>query len=104
MSASAALTLESNACLASPNRWLVVVRRDQPSLYAYLRQGFEGIGPVEVILDRRQGEKWPGPETTETEGSRADRRRPGTMKERVRWRSFGYRVAPSNGDLPRASS
>ena len=31
----------------------VIVARDQSDLYEYLRQGFEGVDGVRVILDRR---------------------------------------------------
>jgi hypothetical protein len=79
----------------APSRWLVVVRRDEPGLYAYLARGFEGIALVDVILDRREGE---GPRVNGlaagATGAR-DRRRPATARERSRWTSFGYRmVAP----------
>lgn len=79
------------ANMARQARWLVVVRRDQPGLYHYLRQEFEGIGLVDVILDRRQGDApWAGE-------ARAERRRPATLKEGTRWRSFGYQVVPRTG-------
>lgn len=87
MSGTAELVVPSGGIRAVEARWVVVVRRDQPGLYRYLRQEFEGIGLVDVILDRRQRDApWPG-----------ERRRPATSKEWTRWRSFGYRVVPRPG-------
>jgi len=38
-------------------RLLYVVRRDQQSLYDYLRQSFAGEPDVEIVLDRRWAER-----------------------------------------------
>jgi hypothetical protein len=91
---------EGTEAVTGQAEWLVIVRRDQPGLYRHLRQEFEGIGLVEVILDRRQGEELPGLAPAPT-----GRRHPVTPKELARWRSLGYRVVPRHdnpgvGPLP----
>jgi hypothetical protein len=40
-------------------RIFVVVAKNRPDLYQYFMSGFEGIGGVEVILDRRIGPDHP---------------------------------------------
>jgi hypothetical protein len=64
-----------------------VVRRDQPGLFSYLSQGFQGVSAFDIILDRRAGptagERGSGPLP-------ADRRRAATQRDRSRWRSLGY--------------
>jgi hypothetical protein len=73
---------------ARPARWLVVVRRDQLRLYGHLRQEFDGISLVEVVLDRRRDLE-DGAARVHTP---VDRRRPVPSKERARWRSFGFQI------------
>lgn len=73
-------------------RWLVVVRREEPGLYVSLRRRFEGILWVEVIVDRRMGERRGRSAAVSTDRRRADRRWPLVPQERDRWQSFGYRL------------
>lgn len=79
-----------SALAVGSRRWLIVVRQDEQALYGYLRQGFSGVGLVEVILDRRGSE--PG-----SSESAPERRRPATPKERDRWTALGYRLVLQTG-------
>ena len=85
-----------------PGRWLIVVRRDQPALYGYLREGLSGDGQVEIILDRRGaaaglGDAPPDGALSE-ELPPVERRGSGSAKDRDRWRTFGYRLAGPRTD------
>jgi hypothetical protein len=37
-------------------RWIILVARDQPDLYAHLKSAFTGDHKVEVVLDRREND------------------------------------------------
>src|SRR5262249_56678696 len=63
-----------------------VVSRDNPELYEYLRQEFEGE-PITVILDRRQGGDGQAPDAPRGEGRQA-------VERRVRPRSTPAARAP----------
>lgn len=57
-----------------PLRFVCIVARDQPELYEHLRARFEGDPSIQVIFDRREGERrQPAPES-ECERRRAHRR------------------------------
>jgi hypothetical protein len=56
-------------------QWLVVVRRDRPEVHDRLRRAFAGSHLVEVILDRRLGERRAGSAPGDPERRRGDRRR-----------------------------
>jgi hypothetical protein len=60
----------------SPARWLIVVRRDKPEIYADLRRSFELDGRVEVVLDGRHGERRVQQLPVKADRRRRDRRRP----------------------------
>lgn len=69
-------------------RLLFVVARDQPDLWHHLKRDFAQDEEVQVILDRRRGERRQRVQSREPERRRAERRRqPGTEKE-LRYRSF----------------
>jgi hypothetical protein len=54
---------------------LLIVSRSSPALYAYLRSEFEGLSTeIDVVLDRREGERRRGPSPETPERRRADRR------------------------------
>ena len=53
-------------------RYLLIVARTEPDLWRYLKHNFAGDDKVEVVLDRRRGER---------------RRQPGTEKE-LQYRSL----------------
>ena len=76
----------------NPSRWLVVVQREQADLYRHLEQRFRDIGFVQVLFDRRQGDRRRQGPRVEPDQRRADRRQPPTAKEREQWGLFGYRL------------
>jgi hypothetical protein len=53
----------------------IVVRRPYAYLQEELRQGFEGQGDVQVVLDGRSGERRAGRDPMTAERRQADRRR-----------------------------
>jgi len=55
-------------------RLLCVVAQDQPDLHAYLSGRFQGNPEVQVILDRRQGERRTRAEPHQPERRRVERR------------------------------
>ena len=69
---------------------LVVVGREQPELYEYFRRGFAGTSSVQVVLDRRVGERrgrrdGHGPAHDRRKG---DRRRPAGTRAELLARGF----------------
>jgi hypothetical protein len=76
----------------TPSRWLVVVQQEQADLYRHLEQRFRDIGFVQVLFDRRQGDRRRQGSRVEPDQRRADRRQPPTAKEREQWGLFGYRL------------
>lgn len=63
--------------LISPSvQYLLIVAAKQPELWRYLTHNFAGDPKVEVILDRRWGERRQGIEKHEPERRRARRRQP----------------------------
>lgn len=56
------------------SRYLFIVARGHPELCAHLEREFVSEGGVEVILDRRQGERRRSTTATTQERRRADRR------------------------------
>jgi hypothetical protein len=59
---------------ARPPRYLAVVRRGETEVYRILKQYLEARGLIEVVWDRRQGERR-GPGPTAPAGADAERRR-----------------------------
>ncbi len=59
---------------SSDLRLLIVVKRDDHSLYEYLTRGMAGVEGVHVIADRRHGERRRGGHPLAGEYRRADRR------------------------------
>jgi hypothetical protein len=55
-------------------RYLVVAARNRHDLYGYLRRGFSEDDRVEILLDRRRGERRRRPDPHEPERRRTDRR------------------------------
>lgn len=68
-------------------RLVFVVSRTQPERYAFLKRAFEGEEAVEIVLDRRHGERRRQPATCAQERRRRDRRaRLGTGElDRLGW-------------------
>jgi hypothetical protein len=72
---------------ASASRWLIVVRRDKPSLYHDLSRAFQTTPQVAVILDRRVTARGERPATQQ--------RSPLTAAETELWDTVGFRlIAP----------
>jgi hypothetical protein len=70
---------------------LIVVTRDNPELLESLRHEFAGQPDVQVIVDRRTGERRPAEAATATERRRAEQR---TLQEAELLRTMGFfRVA-----------
>lgn len=69
-------------------RCVFIVARDQSDLWHYLRQHFAREEEVQVILDRRRGERRQRNRVTETERRQADRRRQPSVDNDLRYRSF----------------
>ena len=61
-------------------RMLLIVRRPYAHLEERLRRAFQGRGDVEVLPDRRRGERRRNPRTVEEERRRVERR---TSKEEI---------------------
>lgn len=64
----------------NPARMLLIVRRPYAHLEDRLRRAFEGRGDIEVIADRRRGERRMGDRGAPVERRRAERR---TSKEEI---------------------
>jgi len=75
-------------------RWLFIVRRDRAKLYANLRESFEGVPAVQVILDRREGNGAPAGDP-----ARRDRRAPLSLLEQEQWLTLGFRLIYQGEDL-----
>jgi hypothetical protein len=74
--------------------YLVVVKRDEPSLFRYLQAHFQEPD-VRVLMDRRHGERRCGDQPVDSERRRADRRTV-PVDEDPLW-PFGFRVAVARG-------
>ena len=68
-------------------RWLIVVRRDQNTLYENLVLTFKSTDRIDVLVDRRETDLRSAPRPIKSE-----RRRRLTAKERALWRHVGFRV------------
>jgi len=55
--------------------WVVVVHRDKPDVYPRLRRAYAGLALVQVLLDRRDGQRRRGAERPARERRQAERRR-----------------------------
>jgi hypothetical protein len=67
-------------------RWLIVVRRDKPTLYHDLSRAFQTTPQVAVLLDRRV--------TARRESPVTQRRTPLTAAEVELWETVGFRLIP----------
>lgn len=77
-------------------RWVVVVRREHAALSSSLRGSFDRRF-VEVILDRRQGERRRSVAVTGTERRHTDRRRPPRSRFRLAHEADGFQVFECDG-------
>ena len=69
-------------------RYLLIVARNQPDLWRYLKGNFAGDEKVEVILDRRRGERRQRSQPHEPDRRQAERRRPPSLDRDLTYRSF----------------
>lgn len=69
-------------------RCLFIVARNQPDLWHHLSRDFAGDDDVQVLLDRRRGERRQRLQQHEPERRRADRRRQASIDNDLRYRSF----------------
>mgnify|MGYP001569806234 FL=1 len=67
-------------------RYLLIVARTEPDLWRYLKHNFAGDDKVEVILDRRRGERRQRIQPHEPERRQADRRRRPSLDSDLRYR------------------
>src|SRR5262249_56630477 len=74
-------------------RWLVVVNPGRLDLYQHLAHRLGDLASIEVLLDRRRGERRRGRRPAPVDLRQGDRRRPLTAKAREQWGLFGYRLA-----------
>ena len=79
-------------------RYLLIVARDQPDLWRYLKDDFTGDDKVEVILDRRRGERRQRVQLREPERRQGERRRQPSIDKALPFRSFVI-VRQPQGDL-----
>ena len=75
-------------------QYLFVVAQDKPDLCDYLRGWFSGISTVQVMLDRRQGERRQRAEVNEPGRRRADRRAQREIDAEIRQTGFAIIGAP----------
>lgn len=69
-------------------QYLFVVAQDKPDLCDYLRGWFSGIPTVQVMLDRRQGERRQRAEANEPGRRRVDRRTQKEIEAEIRQTGF----------------
>ena len=69
---------------------LLVVARNQPVLYTYLKEDFASEGDVQVVMDRRVGERRRDRLSWEPERRRADRRAYPDLRDKLT--SIGFAV------------
>ena len=75
--------------MSSPRgvRCLFIVARAQPDLWRHLQEDFAGDEEVQVLLDRRRGERRQRVQTQDAERRRRDGRQPSIDRD-LRYRSF----------------
>ena len=76
-------------------QYLFVVAQDKPDLCDYLRGWFSGIPTVQVMLDRRQGERRQRAELNGPERRRGQRRNQKEIDAEIRQTGFAIVGAPS---------
>jgi len=78
---------------------LFIVSRDHPDLYAYLRERFATDRGVEVILDRRLGQRRQRARPSELERRQNDRRQRPEIDLELQTRSHAIITIPP-GEVP----
>jgi hypothetical protein len=85
------MAVESGSRKAQPTgimRALVVVAREQPDLWQSLTEHFAANEDVQVLLDRRQGERRQRVQAYERDRRGPDRRRPRSIEKDVSHRQY----------------
>ena len=67
-----------------------IVAWNRPDLWDYWKRWFTGVETVEVILDRRRGERRRARQTFEPERRQTDRRGPAGVEDELR--SLGFAI------------
>ncbi len=75
-------------------RYLFIVGQDQPDLRDYFARWFSEIPEVEVVSDRRRGERRQGGQNHEPERRRVDRRSNLGVSEEIRQTGFAIVGSP----------
>lgn len=75
-------------------RHLFIVARQRPDVYAVLSREFAREREVEVILDRRIGDRRQGEASVPADRRQAERR---SFQERANLATHGFGVAPTSG-------
>ena len=75
-------------------RYLFIVGQDQPDLRDYFARWFSEVPEVEVVSDRRGGERRQGGQSREPERRRGDRRRNLNLSEEIRQTGFAIVDTP----------
>ena len=78
--------------------YLLIVAQDRPGLREYWTRRFEGLHGVQVLTDRRQGERRQESRGLEPERRRADRRRGPWIDHIIR--SSGFKCIPPADEPP----
>ncbi len=68
--------------------YLLIVARSQPDLWHHLKDNFAGDDKVEVILDRRRGQRRQRIQAHEPERRQGERRRQPNLDKDLTYRSF----------------
>jgi hypothetical protein len=82
-------------------RHLFLVSRHEARLYEYLLERFRDDGNVEVILDRRRGERRRRPQSQEPDRRRSDRRARREVDLELQVRSHVILTLPEDDPAPR---
>jgi hypothetical protein len=82
-------------------RHLFLVSRHEARLYEYLLERFRDDGNVEVILDRRRGERRRRSQSPEPERRRSDRRTRREVDLELQVRSHVILTLPEDDPAPR---
>jgi hypothetical protein len=79
-------------------QWLLIVSTKSRALFQYLSRSFKDVPTVEVILDRREGERRGRSAGPAAERRRGERR--STTGQRERYPLLGYVLVRRNGAAP----
>jgi hypothetical protein len=69
-------------------RYFLIVARNQQDLWRYLKNNFAGDDKVEVLLDRRRGERRQRLQAHDPERRQGERRRQPSLDKDLTYRSF----------------